>query len=282
MSRSAGPERYPESYFLEDCGGAEFFRLYGPRIPKPQVAYSLRRACLSRGMRVVDVGCGRGELLFQARQAGAAAVGTDFAGAALSLARESSGCAVLLCDARRLPFADASFDRVFFIGVMDHLSPPELERCFSEFARVLRLGGFVVVHTCVNREYLKIWTYGARRSLAQAGRRLGLEVADPSPPRDEKDAVLHINEHSAGDLRSFFRRLGWTAHVEVRPNYKLEVEELYPSPLPPDFPMRPAPGWKRHLHRLFFRPPLDRILGRELFAIARPPAGPGATVGAYS
>ncbi len=43
------------------------------------------------------------------------------------------------CDAAELPFEDESFDLVLGHAVLHHL--PDLERCFAEFARVLRPGG---------------------------------------------------------------------------------------------------------------------------------------------
>ncbi len=268
------PDPYTRDYFLDDCGGAEFFTRYGAKVLKPQLAYCLKKAELRAGMRILDVGCGRGELLFQARAAGASAVGTDFAAPALALARETSGCPVLRCDAKFLPFAPESFDRVFLVGVADHLLDWELERCFSEIGRVLKPGGFVVVHTCANRQYYKVWSFKARAILARALSSVGFPVRSPSPPRSDSDALLHVNEHSVSDLVRFFRRIGWTAQVEPRPNYKLVVQDLYPSPLPANFPLRPAPAWKARLYlSLLFHWPLSRFLGRELFAVAWPQKG---------
>ena len=84
------PDPYTRDYFLEDCGGSEFFSRFGPKVLKPQLAYCLKRAGIGPGMRILDVGCGRGELLFAARAAGAGAVGTAFAAPALAPARETS------------------------------------------------------------------------------------------------------------------------------------------------------------------------------------------------
>ena len=43
------------------------------------------------------------------------------------------------CDAAELPFEDESFDLVLGHAVLHHL--PDLDRCFAEFARVLKPGG---------------------------------------------------------------------------------------------------------------------------------------------
>ncbi len=259
-------ELYSDEYFREVVGGGEFFEAFGPKVLKPQLAHAVRRAQLASGMRVLDIGCGRGELLYHVRQLGGEAVGTDFAVPALKIAREVSGCPVLRCDAKELPFKDASFDRVFLIGVIDHLHDWELERCFEEVGRVLKPGGLVAVHTCTNRLYYKNLTYGLRRALCRA-----LGLGPPSAPRSAEDRELHVNEHSYGDIVRFFRDIGWTCEAELIPNYKLMLGELYGDPLPRGLPMTPVPRWRAALYfGLLFRWPLNRILARELFALVRP------------
>jgi len=69
------PAHYTEDYFLEDVGGAEFYRLYGPRVVSPVLAYALSKARLEPGMRALDIGCGRGEILYQLERKKVSAVG---------------------------------------------------------------------------------------------------------------------------------------------------------------------------------------------------------------
>ncbi len=269
--RPVPADLYTDRYFREDCGGNEFFRAFGPKVLKPPLAYSLFKAELDSGMRVLDIGCGRGEILYQARLLGTWGVGTDFSGAALKISGEVSGCPGVLCDAKSLPFADASFDRIFFLGVMDHLHEWELERCFAEMARILKPGGSVIIHTCANRQYYKVWTYPWRLKLARVLNKVGVRVREPAPPRSGRDFDLHVNEHTAGQMRDFFKRIGWEAEVEPRPNYKLFLHDLYGDPLPEGLPMRPLPRWRANLYLwTLFWGPFKGYLARELFAVAGP------------
>lgn len=104
------------------------------------------------GERWLDVGCGTADLA-AAAPAGVAVVGVDVAFRWLCVARrrfqDAAATPVLLCgNGEALPVADAHFDRVFFLGMVEHA--PDLGRLLSEAARVLRPGGWVHIRT-VNR-----------------------------------------------------------------------------------------------------------------------------------
>lgn len=254
-----------ESYYRENCGGAEFFARYGADVLKPALALALKRAELRPGMTALDMGCGRGELLHHLGKAGVEAVGADYAPAALGLAKKTSKAPVLRADARRLPFRDVSFDRIFFVGVVDHLPDDDLRPVFAEFRRTLRPGGLVLLSSCVNTDYYKPRTYALRKAAARA---LGLR--EPAPPRSEEDVDLHVNEHNESGLRRFLEAEGWDADIEPRPNDKFALDELYGPQRPADFPLRTPAAWKRAWHAAAFRGPWKNLLARELFCRARP------------
>ncbi len=261
-------EQYTEDYFLERVGGAEFFRLYGPDVMKPALAYAFKEAGLRKGMTALDVGCGRGELLFHLKKEGVEAIGADVAPAALSIAARTAKAPVVRCDAKKLPFADGSFDRIFFLGVLDHLHDWELEKTFSEFARVLKPEGVVLADTCTNTDYYKNLTFEARRSWA---RRLGLK--EPMAPRSEEDENLHVNEHNGRRLREFFEKIGWRGEITPKPNEKYLLRELYGDHLPDRFPMKRPSAWKSLYHGCVFRGPWKKHLARAWFCRLSPKGG---------
>jgi SAM-dependent methyltransferase len=98
----------------------------------------------SKGLRVLDVGCGQGVDLANFATAGATAVGIDLTPRHVELARShlssmSLRASVVEGDAEALPFAEGSFDRVVSNGVLHHT--PNFDRALDEIARVLRSGG---------------------------------------------------------------------------------------------------------------------------------------------
>jgi len=95
-------------------------------------------------VRLLDVGCGTGRRLDEARAAGARVVGVDLVEAMLRRAavRELPG-ALAVADVRALPFPAARFDVVWCRLVLGHV--PALEVAYAELARVLRPEGTLVV-----------------------------------------------------------------------------------------------------------------------------------------
>lgn len=97
-----------------------------------------------RGRRVLDVAGGDGYWAGQARRRGAYAVSVDLARSKmLRGARLAYAPALLESDALRLPFADASFDRVLSICAIEHFD--DGPRALTEMARVLVPGGELVM-----------------------------------------------------------------------------------------------------------------------------------------
>ena len=97
-----------------------------------------------RGLRVLDVAGGDGYWAGQARRRGARAVALDLATPKLSRGSQFARPPALIeGDALRLPFPDASFDRVMSICAIEHFD--DGEKALDEMARVLTPGGELVM-----------------------------------------------------------------------------------------------------------------------------------------
>jgi SAM-dependent methyltransferase len=115
----------------------------------PAYTAAVAEAAIPRGGVVIDVGCGTGRALPPLR----AAVGPDGAVIALDLTPEmlamarpacaAASAALVLGDARSLPFPDAAADAIFAAGLVHHLPDPQAG--LRELARVTRAGGLLVL-----------------------------------------------------------------------------------------------------------------------------------------
>lgn len=92
------------------------------------------------GTRLLDVGCGTGELLARAAARGAAAAGADVAPGMVARARRAApGAEVRVADAGDLPWPDGAFDVVAAVNVLHLADDPGA--AVAEAARVLAPGG---------------------------------------------------------------------------------------------------------------------------------------------
>ena len=190
---------------------AQFIRSSGKAV-RPRVARALLLAALSPGTRVLDVGCGKGEATVHAALAGAEVYGLDYAEGSLSLSRASlqvlpedarKRTVLIRADAKSIPFTDESFDRIFILDLIEHLHDWELSTALREVRRLLKPGGYVVIHTLPNRWALQIGYPLARlifRSL-------------PHSPRRECEGTVHVSEQDIIGLGALLRQAGFGARV---------------------------------------------------------------------
>jgi ubiquinone/menaquinone biosynthesis C-methylase UbiE len=95
------------------------------------------------GLRVLDLGCGKGRFARALASRGGDLIGLDLSRAMLAAA---DGLDRVQASARRLPFRSSSFDAVLAIEVLEHLAPRSLDGVLAEAQRVLRPDGrFVII-----------------------------------------------------------------------------------------------------------------------------------------
>ena len=106
-------------------------------------------------LRVLEVGCGRGELAERiAGGLGTEVVALDQSERMVALTR-ARGLEALVGDVQELPFPDASFDAAVAAWMLYHV--PDVDRALAELARVLRPGGRLVAVTIGDRNLPELW-----------------------------------------------------------------------------------------------------------------------------
>ncbi len=156
------PDLYDRDYFLSHCEGYREFSHGGLSQRLKKVAERLEG---KDPLRILDIGCGRGELLQHLVKRGHVCEGVDSSPDGIDIARESAKiylsesevdrCRFHLMDARKLAFKNNSFDVVFMVDVVEHLFPSELDAVLNEVQRVLRPRGRLIIHTVPNRWVIK-------------------------------------------------------------------------------------------------------------------------------
>ena len=115
---------------------------------------------------ILDVGCGRGEIVFQTADLGAISTGIDFSEDAIEIAKsvrnEHSKEVInrtnfICCNADKIDFPNNTFDKIFLLDVVEHVSKDEFLNILIEIRRLLKENGRLIIHSTPN-----IWsrTYG--------------------------------------------------------------------------------------------------------------------------
>jgi ubiquinone/menaquinone biosynthesis C-methylase UbiE len=177
----------------------------------------------SRGLRVLDVGCGQGIDVANYALNGAQATGVDLTPRHVELARQHLAAMGLDADVREgdaeaLPFPDGSFDRVSSNGVLHHT--PDMDAALREIHRVLLPSGEATV-IVYNRRSFHYWIQQVvheglmeRKLLAERSMEgvlsSGVEVSSIG-------ARPLVRVYSPGRLRRMLRDAGFAeASTEVR------------------------------------------------------------------
>lgn len=239
---------YTQDYFLNHCDGQrEFHNSQGAQIPH-RLAYPLEIADIQPSHKVLDVGCGRGEIVRQSRQMGAQAWGVDFAPAALKITK-GQGHVFLQAEAQHLPFQDDYFDTVFMLDVVEHLNPAQLQVSLAEVWRVLRPGGQLFIHTMPN-----LWYYHYGYPLYRAFQRLRGQPLPRNPRQRWAYAHLHVSEQTPHSLNKALAAAGFET--------KVWLENVQP------FERESSPIARRAMAVLASKTPFKLIFCNDIFARA--------------
>lgn len=263
--------QYDRDYYLGDCEGyRQFLRTRG-RKPSRRIAKCIHVLNVKPGERVLDIGCGRGEIALHAAYTGAEVIAVDASPEALKLLDEarrewndrdlpgqyqSMAIRLLCAPAQHLPVDSDWADAIVLSDVIEHIPRPEIPLVIAECHRVLRSGGRMVIHTQPNRILVDYtvpilsrvsWLWGV-----PLPRDLRIEMTEGS------GREYHPSEQSRRELDRSLRRASFS------------VDDLW---LEGSYPIHRILGdtfWKQAvLHRFRRSRILKELLASQIFAVAR-------------
>jgi cyclopropane fatty-acyl-phospholipid synthase-like methyltransferase len=190
---------YDHTYYTQSCHGYDAFATYqGQRLLDERLQAVATIAGLKQSGRVLDLGCGRGELSYYFAQQGFEVTAIDYSPTAIDLAQQCLATAPALAQRVQLICADVNqvelelgtYDLAIATDLIEHLAPAELTQLYQRLQQWLKPDGLLIIHTFPNRWYYQ-YDYARKRRQAKA---LGAYL--PSQPRSRDEQRMHINEQS--------------------------------------------------------------------------------------
>ncbi len=199
--------KYTKDYYLNVCGGDELPAFDSKcRLPL-RMAQLFGMAHVKACDQVLDLGCGRGELVCEAAALGCEATGVDYSAAAIELARKKVAgtpwekrCQFHHASISQNIFGEGQFDVIFALDVFEHIHRDELRQLLSIVKRRLKRGGRFVFHTSPNRYYYST----AYRCVWALARLLGKTNLRQNS-RCSYENEMHIGERTRRELELLFR-----------------------------------------------------------------------------
>lgn len=179
---------------------------------RPRVYESIRLAELKTGMKVLDIGCGRGEVVMHCARNGIQAVGVDYSTAAINIAKlaknrhtkkEQALMTFINTDISSIKETN-SYDRIFLLDFVEHLYDWELSEVFSKCMELLKPSGAIIIHTLPNK-----WVYDVTYAKLL---RLLIPFL-PKNPRSDKEKKIHVNEMSIAHLYNILQKSGFRSTI---------------------------------------------------------------------
>ena len=225
---------YSKNYFLTGClGSGVYKRSKGRRLDR-RLQRCMEIADLKKNMNVLDIGCGRGEVSFNAALIGCKVFAIDYSNAALDLTKQTinkldkglrNNVVIRKMDATDIgnAFNNATFDRILMFDIVEHLYDWQLTKLLDSIKKILKPDGKLIIHTSPNK-WVYEYAYFLKRlyMLIKKGKLL---LKDSRSPHDKK---MHVNEQNIISLKKLlkdFDKKMWVEFVTT-PKHRYKIVEL--------------------------------------------------------
>ena len=239
--KTLSPDIYTEQYYLSICLGAEEFTKSGGKELHPRLKELLSQINISKQMKVLDIGCGRGDISLYLAKKAQGVTGIDYSRHAIKIAKNAKKkfprniqkkTKFYMMNAKRMAFQDNYFDAVFCIDVFEHLYPKELEAVLQEIKRVLKPNGLLFVHTGTNRilyDYTyKYYILPINKLITWIDQTIKKTLYSrlPDDPRTKIEKQQHVNEPTYYYLLHIFKKYNFSGKINAEVGYIKPIRGL--------------------------------------------------------
>lgn len=239
--KSVDPKIYDEEYYLNVCLGSEEFRKSNGKIIHDRWKNHLKDLKIAKDARILDVGCGRGDItLYLARKA-KFTIGIDYSKDAISLANKikkkfnssiKKKTQFRVMNIKKLNFPNDFFDVVICIDVLEHLHKKEVEKSLREISRVLKKDGVLFVHTGPNKILYNItykwYILPMNKVLTKIDQLIKRKKYSsfPKDPRIPIEKEQHVNEPTYFYLRTIFKKYNFEGTIRIEIGYLKPIKNF--------------------------------------------------------
>ena len=232
---------YDKKYYTSVCLGSHEFNQSSGKKLHPSIEKLLSKLKITSNAKILDLGCGRGDITLFLANRTKETIGIDYSKEAILIANNikkkfpkkiQKKTHFYRMRAEKLKFPDNYFDLVICIDLFEHISKEELEVVLKEISRVLKRNGILFVHTGTNK-LLNDFTYKyyilpMDRFLTSIDKKIKQVSYDPLPkdPRTSAEKEQHINEPNYFYLSNLFKHHNFNGKIEIEIGYRRPVKNI--------------------------------------------------------
>lgn len=155
LEKIVPPELYTQEYYLTDCDGHREYVAGMEDKLHEKFSMILSMIEMRHDMRILDIGCGRGELVYLFAREGSAVDGIDYSKDSIALSRQTvsklpeenkNKVTLTACCAEEYPLK-GQYDYVFMLDVLEHMHDWQLQKLFSNLKDHLKPNGKIIITT---------------------------------------------------------------------------------------------------------------------------------------
>ena len=221
--KRVNPRNYDKEYYLTDCYGFKEYLNSEGMVLNSTLQNVVKHIGNVKNKSILDIGCGRGELVLWFANNGACCVdGIDYSKDAIELANNikmkqkryiQQKIKFWVMDAKCVVDIKNNYDLIVMTEVLEHLYTEEQIIILNNIKKLLKKDGVIYIHTSPSKTFLdyfyrywsvpmsriilKIWNYFTKSNYPG--------IIDYRNVRTKSHKIMHVNEPRYFSLKKLFK-----------------------------------------------------------------------------